>query len=184
MSDAAEAYLKFANSVTRRKPSKLRVVTSEAQAPLVVRGVEKQIADNNAQMRRYQQARAQDQQGLLEGAHAEGAHALVTLLKALSPSSAPALLQLLEDFDWFKSASDHDRLTILGMIDDAIDPRADPRRPVADRRFAARRRSHRFSARDACTASRWHHTVDLGQRDTAQVQQQLDPAAVPLADHD
>lgn len=120
MSDAAEAYLKFADSVTRRKPSRLRVVTSEAQAPLVVRGVEKQIADNNTQMRRYQQARAQEQQGLLEGAHAEGAHALVTLLKALSPSSAPALLQLLEDFDWFKSASDHDRLTILGMIDDAI----------------------------------------------------------------
>jgi hypothetical protein len=120
MSKEAESYLKFATSVTRQTRSKPRVVTSDAQAPMVLRGAEKEIAETDAQLRRYERARKQEQEGLLDGPHAEGARALVTLLKALSPDQAPALIQLLEDFNWFRNATDHDRLIVLGMIDDAI----------------------------------------------------------------
>lgn len=99
---------------------KVRVVASDKDAPLVLRGAAKEMAETSAQLRRYQQLQAQERQQLLDGAHGEQVKALLTLLRSLTPDAAQGLLQLLERFHWFRDASDDERLVILRLIDTAI----------------------------------------------------------------
>lgn len=107
----------MSDQISERKP---RVVASDKDAPLVLRGAAKEMAETSAQLRRYQQLQAQERQQLLDGAHGEQVKALLTLLRSLTPDAAQGLLQLLERFHWFRDASDDERLVILRLIDNAI----------------------------------------------------------------
>jgi hypothetical protein len=102
------------------RKSRVRVVQSEKDAPLVLRGAAKEIAETTTQLRRYEQHKANNRRVLLAGRHGRDVQALLTLLKSLTPESAPALLRLLERFTWFQDADDDERAGILSMIDDAI----------------------------------------------------------------
>lgn len=99
--------------------TKVRVVQSEAQAPMVLRGAEKAVAEDNAQLRRYARAKAAERQQLLDGEHGDQVRELLALLKQLDPESTPALLAILTRFNWFAGADRNDRFRILALIDTA-----------------------------------------------------------------
>jgi hypothetical protein len=113
---------RYATTVMRKqcKPHQPRVVQSDSEAPLVLRGVMKEIAENDAQFRRYQQHRARECQVLLDSEHGDDVRWLRAALKRLTLESPVELLDVLEQLHWFDKAGDNARFIILGMIDDAI----------------------------------------------------------------
>ena len=108
------------NFVTRKSACKPRVVQSEKNAPMVLHGAAKEIAEQTAQLRRYRQAWRTEIQTLLDGPHGNGIHNLTSVLRNLTPDSAPVLLRALETMQWFKSADRHTRSLVLGIISEAI----------------------------------------------------------------
>ena len=96
-----------------------RVVQSEKQAPMVLRGAEKQIAEDNAQFRRYRRAKAAEYRAALAGPNGELVKELHDALKKLTIDQTEILLNAVELYDW-SDVSLGSRYTIISMIDDAI----------------------------------------------------------------
>jgi hypothetical protein len=117
-----EAYKEFAASILprRRKQLQPRVVKSEREAPMVLRGAEKAVAENDAQFRRYKRLQAAEREKLLAGPHGKDVSALILALKYLTPDSAPNLFRVLEYFAWFEAADADAKQQILSLIDEAI----------------------------------------------------------------
>jgi hypothetical protein len=96
-----------------------RVVQSEKQAPLVLRGAEKQIAEDNAQFRRYNRAKAAEYRAALAGPDCNVVKQLHDALKHLDIDLGEALIALVSATDW-QSIDTQTRYTVVSMIDDAI----------------------------------------------------------------
>jgi hypothetical protein len=105
---------------TARRARKSHIAQSEKEAPMVLRGAEKAVAEDSEQMRRYQRFRRGEIQALLDGPHGQGAQRLMKILKQLTPQSAEALFRVLEHVNWFRDADDDTRFLVLGLIDEAI----------------------------------------------------------------
>ena len=103
-------------SPKQKKREAARVVRSEKEAPMVLRGAEKQIAEDNAQFRRYRRAKAADYRRALEGPTGDLIKRLHDVLKQMD---ADVLLELIATVDW-QSIDQEVRYTVLSMIDDAI----------------------------------------------------------------
>lgn len=103
--------------VSRR--SGVRVVQSEKQAPMVLRGAEKQIAEDNAQFRRYNRAKAAEYRAALAGPNGALIEGLHKALKKLNIEQPDPLLKLTTAIDWL-SINQETRYVALSMIDDAI----------------------------------------------------------------
>ena len=102
-----------------RRERRPRVVQSEKQAPMVLRGAEKQIAEDNAQFRRYRRAKAAEYRAALAGPNGELVKELHDALKKLTIDQTEILLNAVELYDW-SDVSLGSRYTIISMIDDAI----------------------------------------------------------------
>jgi hypothetical protein len=101
----------------RRKPF---VVQSEKEAPMVLRGAAKAVAEDSAQYRRYRQHLAREREALLKGQFGHVVDAIKDFLKTMTPDSAPGLFDLLEDSNWLQAFDEGSRYVMLSMIDDAI----------------------------------------------------------------
>ena len=97
-----------------------RVVQSEKQAPLVLRGAEKQIAEDNAQFRRYRRAKAAEYRAALAGPDCNVVKQLHDALKHLDLDLGEALIALMVDVTDWQSIDTQTRYTVISMIDDAI----------------------------------------------------------------
>lgn len=95
------------------------VVQSEKEAPKVLRGAEKAMAEDSEQLRRFNRFHRADVATLQANKPAE-IHQLIAILRCLSPQSSPDLLDFMEGHGWFSHFDAHARAIILRMIDDAI----------------------------------------------------------------
>jgi hypothetical protein len=86
---------------------------------MVLRGAEKQIAEDNAQFRRYRRAKAAEYRAALAGPNGELVKELHDALKKLTIDQTEILLNAVELYDW-SDVSLGSRYTIISMIDDAI----------------------------------------------------------------
>jgi hypothetical protein len=121
MTDNRAAWTRYYESTLSQKQKKreARVVQSEKQAPMVLRGAEKQIAEDNAQFRRYNRAKAAAYRTALEGPAGVLIKELHDALKRLELEQPEPLLTLVNAIDW-QSIDTETRYTALSMIDDAI----------------------------------------------------------------
>lgn len=94
-----------------------RVVQNEKQAPIVLRGAEKQIAEDNAQFRRYNRAKAAAYRTALEGPSGDFIKQLHNTLKKIDLKQADPLILLVHSMSTIDQES---RYVALSMIDDAI----------------------------------------------------------------
>jgi len=102
----------------KQKKARLRVVRNESEAPLVLRGAAKELAEDNAQLRRYQQFLMQELQALLS--NDEEARELAGFLRHLTYDALPSLLAFMAERDWFAWASLEQRVLILHFINNTI----------------------------------------------------------------
>ena len=112
-------YYKSTLSTRQKKRDTVRVVQSEKQAPMILRGAEKQIAEDNAQFRRYRRAKAAAYRTALEGPVRVLVKELHDALKQLDLGEPDLLIELVHETDW-QSIDKETRYTALSMIDDAI----------------------------------------------------------------
>jgi hypothetical protein len=113
-------FTQFGDSFLPRRGRTTRVVQRESQAPQVLRGAEKEIAENNALLRRYLRHKMTELKMLLDGECGSEVRELRSLLRELTPASGPRLLQFLEDHGWFQNLDRGARYAILDLIDAAI----------------------------------------------------------------
>jgi hypothetical protein len=120
-SDNRAAWTRYYEStLSKPRREQVRVVQSEKQAPMVLRGAEKQIAEDNAQFRRYNRAKAAAYKTALAGPSSGLVKRLHDELKHLDIEQHPMiLLALINATDWCL-IDQETRYTILSMIDDAI----------------------------------------------------------------
>jgi hypothetical protein len=123
MTDNRAAWTRYYESTLPRRFGKekreARVVQSEKQAPMVLRGAEKQIAEDNAQFRRYNRAKKAAYKTALKGPDGVIIRMLHDALKQLDIKQADLFLALINGFDW-QSFKPEIRYTAQSMIDDAI----------------------------------------------------------------
>jgi hypothetical protein len=85
-----------------------------------LRGAEKEIAENNALLRRYMRYKMAELKLLLDGECGSEVRELRSLLRELTPASGKRLLQFMEDHGWFQNLDQGARYAILDLIDTAI----------------------------------------------------------------
>lgn len=96
------------------------VVKSERDAPMVASQAEKAMFEANAQFREYQKWRRQCRAELFSGEYADRLSELGSMLKCLTPESAPALVDWVEYADWLQQADYKTRMGTLSVIADEI----------------------------------------------------------------
>jgi hypothetical protein len=120
---ASNPYLDFYESIApqRKRKNQPRIVKSDREAPMVLKGAEKEVAENNALFRRYKRYKAHEYKRLLEGEHGAALQELHTTLKAMTfDGGADPLLELMGKFRWLLGYDRGLRYLVLQMIDDAI----------------------------------------------------------------
>ena len=116
------AFLKYAAAslLPRQRKREVKVVRSEREAPLVLRGAEQALAERSKQFargKRWSTARLKE---LLAGPWGDQIRILLSFLHHMTIDDSQKLLVLLDELDWF-AAADHDcRMNVLSEIDDAI----------------------------------------------------------------
>src|SRR5262245_13210589 len=111
------SFQRFGEAYGRRSRRKPHVVQSEKQAPMVLRGAAKAVAEDSAQYRRYRQHLAREREALFAGEFGGTLQTIRNFLKTLTPDSAPALFELLEQTNWLRAYDEGTRYLILEMID-------------------------------------------------------------------
>jgi hypothetical protein len=109
----------YESTLSKPRREQTRVVQSEKQAPMVLRGAEKQIAEDNAQFRRYNRAKAAAYRTALESSYGPFITKLHSALRQLDIEHPDPLLRLVVETSWL-SFDQETRYTALSMIDDAI----------------------------------------------------------------
>lgn len=118
-SNAFERYAAEQASPARR--SRVRVVTSEKHAPMVPTAMEKEKRDQAIQFTKFKKAMRADHQALLNSEHGKDYAALIAILKQeLTPVTAKNLALHIKQASWIKRCDQHQRHTILSIIDAKI----------------------------------------------------------------
>jgi hypothetical protein len=121
-----DPYLQFGDNFYTPRRRKSHIAQSEKDAPMVKRGVEKELEENEAQLRRARLIWRREIQAILDGPRGQNIQKLMTMLEKLAAHSADHLFGILdlfgilEEMNWFRGTSEHTRFLILGLIDDAI----------------------------------------------------------------
>ncbi|MCA1452170.1 hypothetical protein I6F35_02935 [Bradyrhizobium sp. BRP22] len=117
MSNSFERYAAMA-APRRSKP--VRVVRSEANAPLVPTVLEKEQRDNSVQFARYKRAVRTESTALLSSEHSANYRILLALLRRLTPQSSHELVDYVKGARWIKACDRDQQFTVLSMMDMAI----------------------------------------------------------------
>lgn len=96
------------------------VVQSERDAPMVASPADRAMFEASAQFREYKKWLKQREIELLSGQYASRLADLIATLKAISPETAPALVDWVEHADWLQGADYNTRHNVLAIIGDAI----------------------------------------------------------------
>jgi hypothetical protein len=116
---ATRAQLRAAE--TRERKLKVKVVQSEADAPMKLGPMEQAMADSSAQGRRYARHRRRELKAALQGPDGERWRGLFTVLRALTIEDPGILVEYLHQQHWLMFDADlHTRQFALSLIDDAI----------------------------------------------------------------
>jgi hypothetical protein len=112
-------YYESTLSTRQKKREEVRVVQSEKQAPMVLRGAEKQIAEDSAQFRRYRRAKAAEYRAALAGPYGALVEKLHDVLKLATIDAVDSVIGIVEEIVHQDIPADVGYV-LLGMIDDAI----------------------------------------------------------------
>jgi hypothetical protein len=117
MSNSFERYAAM-NVPRRSKP--VRVVRSEASAPMKPTAAEQEQRDNAVQFARYKRALNVAHTTVLNSEHGANYRMLLSLLKQLIPQSASSLVDYVRGAKWIDRCDDDLKFFILQVIDTAI----------------------------------------------------------------
>ena len=104
----------------RAKPMTVKVVRSEREAPMVLRGAEKALAERSKQMSRAKRWINAETQAFLDGPWGNQIKQIESFLKSMGIEDAERLLDILDRLDWFRHADRNIRSYLLSSIDEAI----------------------------------------------------------------
>jgi hypothetical protein len=104
----------------REAKKRVKILQSEADAPMKLSELEQKAADQSKQFRKYRAYRREQIKIHLIEAYPEHWRELKALLKALSMDNADALIAHVNDARWLLSADLRTRQTALSVIADAI----------------------------------------------------------------
>jgi hypothetical protein len=102
-----------------QRARKSHIAQSEKEAPMVLRGAQKAIAEDSEQLRLYKRQWRAEYQALLDGLHGQGLRNLMKVLKDLTPHSASELFRVLDETG-FAHADPYTRFLVLALIDEGI----------------------------------------------------------------
>jgi hypothetical protein len=117
MTNAFERYAAM-NLPRRGKP--VRVVRTEASAPMKPTAMEQEQRDNTAQFQRYKRAVHAQSTALMESEHGENYRILLSLLRRLTLQSAHELVNYIQSAEWITRCDVDQKFVVLSMIDMAI----------------------------------------------------------------
>lgn len=103
---------------SRRPQRGPKVVSSEADAPMVPTPMEKQQRERSAQMSRYRKTKREEHQQMLTGEHGDAYYRMLKIMGRF-PDSAVELIEHLQK-GWVSKLSAQQRLVVLSMIDRRI----------------------------------------------------------------
>ena len=104
----------------RAKPMTVKVVRSEREAPMVLRGAEKALAERSKQMSRAKRWINAETQAFLDGPWGNQIKQIESFLKSMELKDGERLLDILDRLDWFRHADRNIRSYLLSSIDEAI----------------------------------------------------------------
>lgn len=95
---------------------------AKRQATIAARKTEaeKAMDERDLLTKLYRQWKAKQKQALLDGPHGKDIKGLLTFLRTMTPSSAPALLALVENAAWLRNADLDTRYQVLSLINRGI----------------------------------------------------------------
>ena len=111
----AAAKAKHKAAETRARKREVKVVMSDADAPMKLSELEQQQADQSKQFRLYRQAKRAERMVVFERRPAEWG-ALSKVLRALTIDTAETLLDYVEGAAWLHEADRRTRQVVLGVI--------------------------------------------------------------------
>jgi hypothetical protein len=117
MSNSFERYAAM-NLPRRARP--VRVVRSEANAPLAPTAMEQEQRDTSIQFARYKRAVRAQSMALMESEHGENYRMLLLLLRRLTPQSASELVNYVKGARWITRCDADQKFIVLSIIDMAI----------------------------------------------------------------
>jgi hypothetical protein len=104
----------------RVRASKVKVVESDADAPMKLGPQEQKLADQSRQMRRYNAWKRSQYEELLRGPQGEQWRSLRRVLKHMTINDAAELVEYVRQQAWLLYANLHVRQIGLSLIADAI----------------------------------------------------------------
>jgi hypothetical protein len=115
MSDTVDPFAAYAEQHMRKgKPRAVRVVTSEADAPMKPSPMEQKQRDQSTQLGHFKRAKKLEHQAILDSDHAAPYARMLAILKRL-PDRARELVEHLGK-GWIKCLSAQQKQTVLSMI--------------------------------------------------------------------
>lgn len=81
---------------------------------------EKELRDQQTLARRWKKSRREAQAALREGPHGKDVRGIEMFIKSMTPSSAPALVSMIERAEWVKQADRETRFRLLTLVADGI----------------------------------------------------------------
>jgi len=109
-----------ADLAATRRPSRVRVVASEASAPMVPTPMEKAQRDQSRQFALYSRGLRAQHKAMLAGVYGDGYRSILALLKPLTPDNARALVRYIRHATWINRCSEAERSMILSVINTKI----------------------------------------------------------------
>ncbi len=116
--NAFETYADFAKPHwQRRKEASLekRRTTVAAKCDM-----KKRLDERDLLSKRYRQQVAERKQGLLNGPNGKDIRGLLSFMRTMTPSSAPAMIKVIERSTWLLNADEETRYGVLSLINRAI----------------------------------------------------------------
>lgn len=118
--NAFENYV--ATQMTPGRARRVRVVTSEKSAPVVLSPMEKTQREQSVQFSLFRKAKRVEHLGMLTGKHGLNYRALLKVLKTLqmTAQSSADLVTYIRKAAWLLRLDEHQRFTVLSIIDAKI----------------------------------------------------------------
>ena len=115
------SFLNYGETVAKRKRKPtVKIVRSEREAPMVLRGAEKALAERSKQMSRAKRWINAETQAFLDGPWGKQIQQIESFLRLMTLEDGERLLDILDRLDWFRHADRNIRGYLLSSIDEAI----------------------------------------------------------------
>lgn len=117
MTNAFDAYAEATKPAWKARKERIAVKRTEARAKTAA---ERQLEENDALLRGYNAWLKERQETLLASPIGREVKGLLTFLRTMTLSSAPALVRLVETASWMRNAEPPTRAELLWLIDRGI----------------------------------------------------------------